>query len=64
MIIILTYYSDGSAPPSLEFFPKSDENNFLYICGYIADEAGLGKVVKIWQVDDLSRLPKAYKDYD
>ena len=52
MIVILTYYSDGSGKPTVKFFPTGDNQSAdvaLYLAGYQVRH----QEVEVYQVDKL-----------
>lgn len=55
MIVVLSYYSDGSGTPVVEFFANSP-NQASEVAAYIACETQ-HKVVNIYEIDDLADYP-------
>jgi len=56
MIIVISYYSDGSSKPETHFFPRSAEQ-VREVALHIADARGMSKEVEIYDVEALDRQP-------
>ena len=52
MIVILSWYSDSSSKPRLQFFPK-DSAQSRTIAGYVASEASIGKQIEIYEIESI-----------
>ena len=49
MIVVLSYYSDGSGKPSLRFFNSGETNDLIR---HLAQEGDLAKALEIFDVGD------------
>ncbi len=52
MIVILSYFLDGSGQPKLKFFPKGD-GQVREVIVYIEQENALGKNVEIHEIESV-----------
>ena len=52
MIVILTYYSDGSEPPFLRFFPYDPSCQTEQVLKHVTSEMSLGKRIEVFRVID------------
>lgn len=55
MIVILSYYYDGSGKPEMKFFPKVD-GQAREVAVHTSLETGLGKNIEIYEVENI-QLP-------
>lgn len=55
MYIKLTYYSDGSSNPDIEFYPAKDVDNLI---GDIIHDQGLMKTVRVFLINELEKNPE------
>ncbi len=51
MIVVLSYYPDGSWIPSLHFFPRStDDSQACDVAAYIASETEQLKMIEVYRI--------------
>jgi hypothetical protein len=57
MIVVLSYYSDGSGKPEVRFFPSGETRAEDMGLFYIADESGLSKMIEVYRIESLNCEP-------
>lgn len=56
MIVVLSYYSDGSDTPKVFFIPK-DDRRLEELTTILCTELNAGKYVEAWKIEEVFQTP-------